>query len=100
MIRRVFSNPSNVLVFSNAIALLLGVASAAIQARALGPVGRGELATAMVPGTLLAMLTCLGLPDYFSRRVAIDGDRRARAGNGIRLSRQEEAGRVGHSFDS
>ena len=51
-------------------ALALGLVSAAIQARVLGPVGRGELALAMVPGTLLAMLLCFGLPDYFARRAA------------------------------
>ncbi|BAS10589.1 hypothetical protein AHiyo4_40110 [Arthrobacter sp. Hiyo4] len=71
--------PSSVLTVANMLAMGLGVISAAIQARILGPEGRGELATAIVPGTVMAMLLCLGLPDYFARRAAKDGSGR-RAG--------------------
>lgn len=59
---------------ANILGMMFGVLSAAVQARVLGPVGRGELATAIVPGTLLAMLLCLGLPDYFARKAARDGE--------------------------
>jgi O-antigen/teichoic acid export membrane protein len=67
-------------------AMGLGVVSAAIQARILGPEGRGELATAIVPGTVMAMLLCLGLPDYFARRAAKDGDGRQSAKLALVLS--------------
>ncbi|BCW79808.1 oligosaccharide flippase family protein [Arthrobacter sp. NicSoilC5] len=66
--------PSSMLTVTNIFAMGLGVFSAAIQARILGPEGRGELATAIVPGTVLSMLLCLGLPDYFARRAARDGN--------------------------
>lgn len=48
----------------------MGLISAALQARILGPEGRGELATAMVPAGMAAMLLCIGLPDYFARQAA------------------------------
>ena len=67
---RTFKHPSSVLLASTSISLPVGLLSAAIQARVLGPDGRGELAMAMVPGALIAMLLCLGLPDYFARRAA------------------------------
>lgn len=69
----ILRSPSSILTVANMAAMALGVISAAIQARILGPEGRGELATAIVPGTVLAMLLCLGLPDYFARRAARDG---------------------------
>ena len=80
------SGPSNLLVVANGGALVLGVFSAAVQARILGPVGRGELAVAVVPATVIAMLLCLGLPDYFARRVALDGDVRRAATMALVLS--------------
>ena len=67
------------LVMANGMSLALGVISAAVQARALGPIGRGDLATAIVPGTILGMLLCLGLPDYFARRTALGAGRRGSA---------------------
>lgn len=70
----ILRRPSSMLTVSNVFALALGVFSAAIQARILGPEGRGELATAVVPGTVLSMLLCLGLPDYFARRAARNGN--------------------------
>jgi O-antigen/teichoic acid export membrane protein len=70
----ILRRPSSMLTVANILAMALGVLSAAIQARILGPEGRGELATAVVPGTVLSMLLCLGLPDYFARRAARDGN--------------------------
>lgn len=71
LITRVSRNPSTLLVGGNISGLGLGLVSAALQARLLGPVGRGELAAALVPATVITMLLCFGLPDYFSRRAAI-----------------------------
>lgn len=62
--------PTTVLVLANFASLGLGLVSAALQARLLGPQGRGELATAMVPAGMAAMLLCIGLPDYFARQAA------------------------------
>ena len=84
--KSILSRPSSVLLLANGIALGLGVVSAAIQARILGPVGRGELAVAMVPATLLAMLLCIGLPDYMARRVAVDGDTKRASSLALALS--------------
>src|ERR1035437_8835123 len=71
LISRAARNPSTLLVGANMVGLGLGLASAALQARLLGPVGRGELAAAFAPATVISMLLCLGLPDHFSRRAAI-----------------------------
>ncbi|MDV8146989.1 oligosaccharide flippase family protein [Arthrobacter sp. B10-11] len=68
--------PTAVLVLSNFSSLGLGLISAALQARLLGPVGRGELATAIVPAGMAAMLLCIGLPDYFAREAAKGRDLR------------------------
>ncbi|MET3175518.1 UNVERIFIED_ORG: O-antigen/teichoic acid export membrane protein [Arthrobacter sp. UYCu721] len=62
--------PTAILVLANFVSLGLGLVSAALQARLLGPEGRGELATAMVPAGMAAMLLCIGLPDYFARQAA------------------------------
>lgn len=74
--KRALSHPSVLLLGSTAASMLVGIISAAVQARVLGPTGRGELATAMVPGTLLAMLLCIGLPDYVARKAAQAADKR------------------------
>ncbi len=70
VLRALSRRPDALLVGSNMLGLGLGLVSAAIQARILGPEGRGEIAVAIVPGTLLAMLLSFGLPDYFGRRAA------------------------------
>ncbi|WP_427129488.1 lipopolysaccharide biosynthesis protein [Pseudarthrobacter sp. S9] len=62
--------PASILIMANFGSLGLGLISAALQARLLGPEGRGELATAMVPAGIAGMLLCLGLPDYFARQAA------------------------------
>ncbi|AUI51867.1 oligosaccharide flippase family protein [Arthrobacter crystallopoietes] len=80
LVAKLFSNPSVLLIASNIVGLILGLASAALQARLLGPAGRGELARAMVPGSIFAMLLCMGLPDYFSRRSAKGDDMRRLTG--------------------
>lgn len=82
----ILRRPSSMLTAANIFALVLGVFSAAIQARVLGPEGRGELATAVVPGTVLSLLLCLGLPDYFARRTARVGDGRGAAKLALLLS--------------
>lgn len=69
--------PSAVLIAANFGSLGLGLLSAALQARILGPEGRGELATAMVPGGIAAMLLCFGLPDYFARQAATGNSTRS-----------------------
>jgi O-antigen/teichoic acid export membrane protein len=69
-LKRQLNRPGSLLLGSTVTTLAFGLFSAAIQARLLGPIGRGELAVAMVPGTLLAMLLCFGLPDYFARKAA------------------------------
>lgn len=69
-LKRQFGRPGSLLFGSTMATLGFGLISAAIQARLLGPIGRGELAIAMVPGTLIAMLLCFGLPDFFSRKAA------------------------------
>ena len=70
-LRTLSNHPSALLLGSTIASLIFGIASAAIQARLLGPVGRGELAIAMVPGTLIAMLLSAGLPDFSARKAAI-----------------------------
>ncbi|WP_141372833.1 lipopolysaccharide biosynthesis protein [Cellulomonas cellasea] len=69
-LRSLAHRPDTLLVGSNALGLALGLVSAAVQARILGPEGRGEIAVALVPGTMLGMLLSFGLPDYFGRRAA------------------------------
>ena len=68
--KRAIAHPSTLLLASTAATTVLGIVSASVQARVLGPSGRGVLATAMVPGTLVAMLLCFGLPDFVSRKAA------------------------------
>lgn len=70
VVRALARRPDVVLAGSNLLGLALGLASTAVQARVLGPAGRGEIAVALVPATILGMLLCLGLPDYFARRAA------------------------------
>lgn len=62
--------PDSRLVGGNIVGLVLGLASATLQARLLGPDGRGEIAIAIAPATVIAMLMCFGLPDYLSRQAA------------------------------
>lgn len=66
----ILKKPSSVLMAGTFASYGLGLLTAALQARILGPTGRGEVAIAIVPGTLAAMLLCCGLPDYFSREAA------------------------------
>lgn len=69
--KMLFSSSRSLVVFS-AASLLLSVVAAALQARLLGPTGRGELAAAVVPATLVAMLLTGGVPDYVARTTAIE----------------------------
>lgn len=62
--------PDSLLIASNFLGLGFGLVSAALQARLLGPVGRGEIALAVAPGTVIAMVMCFGLPDHFARQAA------------------------------
>lgn len=71
------SHPSALLLGSTISSMVLGIGSAAIQARLLGPIGRGELAIAMVPGTLIALLLSAGLPDFSARKAALAANTRA-----------------------
>jgi O-antigen/teichoic acid export membrane protein len=54
----------------NVAVLALGVITAPLQARALGPEGRGLLAAIMVPVTLAPWIAGLGLSQYATREVA------------------------------
>lgn len=65
------------LLVSTAASTLIGIGTAAVQARLLGPAGRGELAQAVVPATIIAMLACFGMPDFLAREAARHGDSRA-----------------------
>jgi O-antigen/teichoic acid export membrane protein len=67
---RLSRHPSSLLLGSTLSSVALGMLSAALQARALGPLGRGELAVAMVPGTLIATLLSASLPDFSARKAA------------------------------
>ena len=58
------------LLSMNVIVTGLTLISAPLQARALGPVGRGELAAIMVPLGVAPMLLTLGLPSYVLRETA------------------------------
>lgn len=69
-------SPAALLVASTIMASALGVVSGALQARILGPAARGELAMAATPGTLVAMLLCIGIPDYVTRAAARGSDPR------------------------
>lgn len=68
--RRVARHPSSTLLASSAASTVFGLGTAALQARLLGPVGRGELAMAMVPAGIVAILLSFGLPDFAARRAA------------------------------
>lgn len=78
--------PDAKLMLSNLAVLALGLVSAAIQARLLGPVGRGEIAVAVVPATIISMLMCFGLPDYFARRSASAGRANRLASSAVALA--------------
>ncbi|MGI8984557.1 MAG: oligosaccharide flippase family protein [Acidimicrobiales bacterium] len=54
----------------NILATALGLLSGPLQARALGPEGRGTLAAILVPVTLAPQLASLGLGAYATREVA------------------------------
>lgn len=54
----------------NVFVTLLGLVTAPLLARALGPDGRGTLAAILVPLTLALALADLGLPTYASRMAA------------------------------
>jgi O-antigen/teichoic acid export membrane protein len=54
----------------NAIVMLAGLVSGPLQARALGPAGRGELAAITVPLTIAPVLVGLGLGAYAARASA------------------------------
>lgn len=70
LLGRVLGHPSAALVGSSGLSMVLGLGTAALQARLLGPAGRGELAIAMVPGGLIAILLSFGLPDFAARLAA------------------------------
>lgn len=57
------------LTFTNILIILLGFASVPLQARSLGPEGRGDLAAIIVPLTFLVLLGDFGL-GMFARREA------------------------------
>ncbi|NKY39971.1 oligosaccharide flippase family protein [Cellulomonas septica] len=77
--RRLTARPDARLVAANFTGVALGLVSAALQARALGPTGRGEIAIAIAPATVIAILMGFGLPDYFGRRSAQGADRHVSA---------------------
>ncbi|GCD18571.1 hypothetical protein CTKZ_01330 [Cellulomonas algicola] len=77
--RRLTARADARLVVANLVGVGLGLVSAALQARALGPTGRGEIAVAIAPATVIAILMGFGLPDYFGRRSAQGADRRVLA---------------------
>lgn len=58
------------LTMANGSVALVGVLTGPLQARALGPVGRGELAAIMTPLGFLPTLASLGLGTYVERMVA------------------------------
>lgn len=59
------------LALSIASATVVGVITGPLQARALGPAGRGELAAIMTPFLFLPTLASVGLGSYATRAVAI-----------------------------
>ncbi|MDY1005546.1 oligosaccharide flippase family protein [Curtobacterium sp. CFBP9011] len=76
-VRRVARHPSATLLASSAASTLFGLGTATLQARLLGPAGRGELAMAMVPAGIVAILLSFGLPDFAARRAAKGTDTRS-----------------------
>jgi O-antigen/teichoic acid export membrane protein len=56
----------------NAAVLALGVVTGPLQARALGPSGRGELAAITVVGMMLPIIASLGLEIFVTREIARD----------------------------
>jgi O-antigen/teichoic acid export membrane protein len=58
------------LTMANGSVALVGILTGPLQARALGPVGRGELAAIMAPLGFLPTFASLGLGTYVSRVVA------------------------------
>lgn len=73
------------LTFAIALAAPLGLITGPLVARAIGPVGRGEVASATVFGTLAWQVLALGLPWAVGNRVAGDPGRlRALLGNAAR----------------
>lgn len=65
-----FSGTVKTLTLVNVSVSLLGLVSGAIQARALGPEGRGELAAVIVPLFVVGVLGDLGLGLYSRREAA------------------------------
>ncbi|HEX9991592.1 MAG TPA: oligosaccharide flippase family protein [Acidimicrobiales bacterium] len=73
------------LTFAIALAAPLGLITGPLVARAIGPVGRGEVASGTVFGTLAWQVLGLGLPWAVGRRVAAEPGRlRALLGNAAR----------------
>ncbi|HEY1511689.1 MAG TPA: oligosaccharide flippase family protein [Solirubrobacteraceae bacterium] len=58
------------LTLTNGSVALVGILTGPLQARALGPVGRGELAAIMTPLGFLPTLASVGLGTYVEREVA------------------------------
>jgi O-antigen/teichoic acid export membrane protein len=73
------------LTFAIGLAAPLGLITGPLVARAIGPVGRGEVASGTVFGTLAWQVLALGLPWAVGNRVAADPGRlRALLGNAAR----------------
>lgn len=68
--RRIWNSAGLVTATSLIIVNGLGLVGGLVQARLLGPEGRGQLAAAMVPATLLMMVLTFGIPDQLARRAA------------------------------
>ncbi|ORI16247.1 hypothetical protein BJI47_14680 [Rhodococcus sp. 1168] len=64
----------------------LGIISAALQARLLGPEGRGLIATAVVPATIFMALLTVGLPDFYARKAAQSEPRKSMASESLIFS--------------
>ena len=58
------------LTVSNTLVALVGIVTGPLQARALGPAGRGELAAIFIPFLLLPTIASVGLGSYVVRAVA------------------------------
>ncbi len=61
---------TGLLTMANASVALVGVVTGPLQARALGPAGRGELAAILTPFAFLPTLAGVGLGSYVQRAVA------------------------------
>ncbi|WP_172657628.1 lipopolysaccharide biosynthesis protein [Demequina maris] len=66
----------NLVPYAAVVSAPLGLLTGVLQARLLGPEGRGELAAAATPAALIAMLLCFGTPDFFARAAAMGSDTR------------------------